>query len=132
MSPQHASGVSKRKRVRDALENDETHPSAARVCFLPARLPQDIVDQILSLAHMPDPIDLARHKAVSRGMRAAVVATKRKVHALDTKSAAELGCLSTLQHLLDRGRPVKLQVCRYAAKGGQLEVLQWARANDCL
>jgi|TARA_B110000259_G_scaffold131595_1_gene148451 hypothetical protein len=132
MSPQHASGVSKRKRVRDALENDETHPSAARVCFLPARLPQDIVDQILSPAHMPDPIDLARLKAVSRGMRAAVVATKRKVHALDTKSAAELGCLSTLQHLLDRGRPVKLQVSRYAAKGGQLEVLQWARANDCL
>ena len=45
--------------------------------------------------------------------------------------AAKLGCLTALRNLLQRGHLDKMYICRCAAWGGHLEVLQWARENDC-
>ena len=156
MPAKQASGAAKRKRRRDTPEND-AHQSDARD-FLPVLLPQDIMDQILGQANLPDPLDLANLKAVNRGMRDAVVATGRKVQELDSAKAAELGCLRSLQCLLRRDRLEKgrifdhskftvstfdigarsgganachQSVCNLAARGGHLEVLKWARANEC-
>ena len=156
MPAKQASGAAKRKRRRDTPEND-AHQSDARD-FLPVLLPQDIMDQILGQANLPDPLDLANLKAVNRGMRDAVVATGRKVQELDSAKAAELGCLRSLQCLLRRDRLEKgrifdhskftvstfdigarsgganachQSVCNLAARGGHLEVLKWAVANKC-
>ena len=46
------------------------------------------------------------------------------------KLAAILGCLTVLQNLLQRGHLDKTQVCQWAACGGHLKVLQWARENE--
>ena len=49
----------------------------------------------------------------------------------DAVLAAILGCLTVLQNLLQRGHLDKTQVCQWAAWGGHLQVLQWARENGC-
>ena len=49
----------------------------------------------------------------------------------DAELAAILGCLTVLRNLLQRGHLDKTPVCQWAAWGGHLEVLQWARQNDC-
>ena len=103
-------------------------------------LPDDlVVAHILGSANLSDPTDVARLTAVSRGMRAAVAATKRAVLAtkLTVKKPEEgeavmKGYLSTLKHMHSRGRlSRKKDLCEDAARGGHLEVLKWARANDC-
>ena len=110
--------------------------------------------------HLPDPADLAVLRAVSKGMRAAVDATGRKVEEFKEYDAARRGYLSTLKCLRRRGRlsderllcaaaarigdlealkalrraekfPWDEKTCENAAKGGSLEVLKWARANGC-
>ena len=53
--------------------------------------------------HLPDPADLAVLRAVSKGMRAAVDATGRKIEEFGEDEAAERGYLSTLK-CLRRGR----------------------------
>ena len=94
-------------------------------------LPQDVVVTHILRADI-DPIVLARLRAVNRAMRDAVDETELLVEEMATEEAAELGCLDTLQHKLEKGRLTnKSQVCECAAKGGQLEVLQWARVNGC-
>ena len=40
-----------------------------------------------------------------------------------------VGSVSRLAWAKERGCPWDARICRYAAKGGHLEVLQWARAN---
>ena len=90
-------------------------------------LPEHVVCHLLG--SIEDPIDLARLKAVSHAMRDAVAATGREIPKLDSKTAVWKGCLSTLQHLQRKGRLEKKHLCAYAALGGHLEVLQWARAN---
>ena len=92
-------------------------------------LPEHVVCHLLG--SIEDPIDLARLKAVSHAMRDAVAATGREIPKLDSKTAVWKGCLSTLQHLQRKGRLEKKHLCAYAALGGHLEVLQWARANGC-
>ena len=104
-------------------------------------LPLDVVlTHILRTDRLPDPIDLARLRAVCRGMRDAVAATGREIQEHDGASAAKAGCLSTMQHLQRRGRlpflkragnPETAYLCGSAAEGRPLEVMQWLRANDC-
>ena len=93
-------------------------------------LPQDVVATYI-LRSGTDPIVLARLRAVSRAMRDAVDKTGLLVEEKTTEGAAELGWLDTLQHKLQKGGLNKSYVCLYAGKGGQLEVLQWARGNGC-
>ena len=104
-------------------------------------LPDDlVVAHILGSANLSDPTDVARLTAVSRGMCAAVAATKRAdlatklitVKKPEEREAVKKGYLSTLQHMHSRGRlSRKKYLCEDAARGGHLEVLQWARANGC-
>ena len=137
-----------------ALQHDAGDAFAA----LPAHV---LITHVLSSGNLPDPSDLARLRAVSREMRDAVAATGREVYELGAEKAIELGDLSGMQLLHQRGDlddelsdglctlaaeagqheilkwlrendfPWDLETCRYAAAGGHLEVLQWARANGC-
>jgi hypothetical protein len=122
-------------------------------------LPFDVAVSIVE-KHLPDPADLAVLRAVSKGMRAAVDATGRKVEEFDEKDAVERGYVSTLKCLRRRGLleeesllcaaaarigdlealkalrraekfPWDERTCARAAQGGHLEVLKWARENDC-
>ena len=123
------SGAVRRSKKRAAATNPFTG------------LPLDVVlTHILRTDRLPDPIDLARLRAVCRGMRDAVAATGREIQEHDGASAAKAGCLSTMQHLQRRGRlpflkragnPETAYLCGSAAEGRQLEVMQWLRANDC-
>ena len=119
-----------------------------------------VITHILRTEHFDDPADLARLPAVSREMRDAVAATGRKVYELGAEKAIELGDLSGMQLLHQRGDlddesdslcalaaalgqleilkwlrennfPWDEETCRRAASGGHLEVLQWACANGC-
>lgn len=122
-------------------------------------LPLDVVvTHILGSANLPDPIDLARLRAVGRGMRVAVDVTGRKVEELEAWEAASRGYFSTLEHLHSRGHlwETKLlceacaasgqldelmplhakrcpwgETCMEATRGGHLEVLKWAHENGC-
>ena len=64
-------------------------------------------------------------------MRDAVDATGRDIEKLNTSTecsrAAELGWLSTLKNRLRRGILHKPSVCTFAAMGGHLEIVKWAR-----
>jgi hypothetical protein len=122
-------------------------------------LPFDVAVSIVE-KHLPDPADLAVLRAVSRGMRAAVDATGRKVEKFGEDDAFERGYVSTLKCLRRRGRPSDERLlcaaaarvgdlealkalrraenfpwdertCACAAKGGHLEVLKWAREKGC-
>ena len=95
-------------------------------------LPLELRTHILGSAYyLPDPADLARFRAVSRAMRDAVDATGREITEMCTCCAAKLGCLTTLQTQLRRGRLDETVVCEAAALGGQREILVWAREHDC-
>ena len=104
-------------------------------------LPDDlVVAHILGSANLSDPTDVARLTAVSRGMRAAMAATKRAdlatklitVKKPEEGEAVKKGYLSTLKHTHSRGRlSRKKYPCEDAAEGGHLETLKWARANGC-
>ena len=73
--------------------------------------------------HLPDPADLAVLRAVSRGMRAAVDATGRKVEQFGEKDAVERGYVSTLKCLRRRGRlHDERLLCAAAARVGDLRV----------
>jgi hypothetical protein len=98
-------------------------------------IPRDIKNEILGEAKLPDPVDRALVRAVSRSMRDAVDATGRDIEKLNTSTecrrAAELGWLSTLKNRLRRGILDKPGVCTSAARGGHLEIVKWARENGC-
>ena len=150
MGTQASCGVGTRARERNL---DLT----ARVAFpgLPFHVSVSIVEK-----HLPDPADLAVLRAVSKGMRAAVDATGRKVEEFEEDDAVERGFVSTLKCLRRRGRlsderllcaaaasvgdlealkalrlaenfPWDEATCAYAAWGGHLNVLKWARKNGC-
>ena len=97
-------------------------------------LPQDVVVTHI-LRSDTDPIVLARLHAVSRAMRDTVDSTGLFVEEMTVGRAAELGYLDTLKHKREKDRISDFcdwfHVCRAAARGGQLEVLQWACADDC-
>ena len=132
---------------------------AAQVGVAIPGVPFDVAVSLVQ-KHLPDPADLAVLRAVSKGMRDAVDATGRKVQEFGEEDAAERGYLSTLKCLRRRGRlydecllfaaaamvgdleafkamrlaenfPWDVLTCAYAAWGGHLEVLKWARENGC-
>ena len=123
-------------------------------------LPLDVIStHILRSDFLPEPGDLGRLRAVSRGMRDAVDATGREIKKLSDMDAAHLGYVSLLKDRHSRGLledeylvcgaaarsgqleelkalraknfPWNLSTCQLAASGGHLEVLKWARENDC-
>jgi|TARA_B110000305_G_scaffold237898_1_gene302171 hypothetical protein len=102
------------------------HQSSPQEAF--PGLPQEVVVTHI-LRSDTDPIVLARLRAVSHAMRDAVNATGISVGQMNTVQAARSGYLDTFKHMLQKGRLNKSVVCKFAALGGQLEVLQWARAN---
>ena len=149
--------IAVRPRKRACAYVDSAHPPSTReVTFLD--LPQDIKNQILGPANLPDPADGANLRAVSRGMRDAVDATGRELKELKIDQALSFGNVRAMRRLMLRG-PVKKaymcaaaaasgqlgllkylraggskwdkDTCTYAAKGGHLDVLKWARENDC-
>jgi hypothetical protein len=123
-------------------------------------LPDHLVaEHILRPEYFDDPAGLARLPAVSHAMRDAVASTGLQFKELGEDEAANLGCLSAVERLHRGGRlshqeylcraaarsgqreklkelrenetPWSEITCWAAAKGGHLEVLQWARANGC-
>jgi hypothetical protein len=109
----------------------ERQPSNARQPI--SSLPFDVINLILNPENLPDAIDLARLRVVNRAMRDAMTATGREMKEMNELNAVNLGCLSTLKHLHSRGHLERKEwLCMFAARSGQLEVLQWARANGCL
>ena len=121
-----------RKRTRAVL--DSARESDTRVVTF-EDIPRDIKNEILGEAKLPDPMDRALVRAVSRSMRDAVDATGRDIEKLNTSTkcrrAAELGWLSTLKNRLRRGILDKPGVCTFAAEFGHLEIVKWARENGC-
>ena len=65
-------------------------------------------------------------------MRDAVAATGRRVYKLEAWKAIELGDLSGMQLLHQRGDldDDYGRLCMWAAGAGQLEILKWLREND--
>jgi hypothetical protein len=112
-----------RKRMRVILERVLAPETREATTF--ADLPHDIKNEILGRADLLEPADHARLRAVSRSMRDAVDASIENMR--DTILAAKLGCLTALRNLLQRGHLDKTYICRCAAWGGHLQVLQWAR-----
>ena len=128
--------------------------SGAPIPGLPGHL---VVAHVLD--KIPDPTDLARVSAVSRGMRDAVAATGRTVMMPSEYEAVNKGYLSTVKDMHSRGRlsdtrllcataaasgqleefkalraenfPWGKETCARAADNGHLEVLKWARENGC-
>ena len=146
-----ASGSAKRRARK--LKRDVAAQAGVAFPGLPFDVAVSLVEK-----HLPDPADLAVLRAVSKGMRDAVDATGRKVEEYDEDDAVERGYVSTLKCLLRRGRlsdvrllcasaamigdpealkalrrnfPWGMSTCAFAAWGGHLEMLKWARANGC-
>ena len=115
--------------VREESENHEGHASSDPRCFSTTSSSRK---SNLKSDNLPDPVDLANLKAVSLGMRDAVVATGRTIEDLDSETAAKLGRLSALQRPKRGGRLSRRKyLCDTAARSGHLEVLKWLRANGC-
>ena len=91
-----------------------------------------LITHVLSSRNLPDHSDLARLRAVSREMRDAVAAMGRRVYKLEAWKAIELGDLSGMQLLHQRGDldDDYGRLCMWAAGAGQLEILKWLREND--
>ena len=92
-------------------------------------LPLHIRAKILGSDNLPDLVDLARVRAVSRAMREAADDTGREISEICTCCAAKQGCLSTLKNQLRRGCLDEAEVCEAAVKGGHLKILMWAREH---
>ena len=100
-------------------------------------LPLDVISMhILRSDFLPEPGDLGRLRAVCRRMRDAVDATGREIRNLSDWKAMDLGNVSLLKDRHSRGVLTSdsflcVDTCAYAAKGGHLDVLKWARENGC-
>ena len=142
-----------------STDDDALHETAAAPCGFASLPPHVISKRILTPDFLPEPRDLGRLRAVSRGMREAVDATGRKIEKLSDKDAADLGHLSLVKDRHSRGVlndecllckaaaakgdlealkglraknwPWDDGTCAFAAYGGHLEVLKWARENGC-
>ena len=94
-------------------------------------LPLDVIStHILRSDFLPEPGDLGRLRAVSRGMRDAVDATGREIKKLSDMDAVHLGYVSLLKDRHSRGLlKDECLVCGAAARSGQLEELKALRAK---
>ena len=146
-----------RAELEEMRRTLEEEVNATRFGF---ELPLDVIAaHVLTADFLPDPVDVARFRAVSRKMRDAVDASGRELKEIEEVEAVEKGYLSTLKHMHSRGRLCSEEslcmvaakngqlaeikkfraknflwdesTCWCAAEGGHLDVLQWARANDC-
>ena len=146
-----------RAELEEMRRTLEEEVNATRFGF---ELPLDVIAaHVLTADFLPDPVDVARFRAVSRKMRHAVDASGRELKEIEEVEAVEKGYLSTLKHMHSRGRLCSEEslcmvaakngqlaeikkfraknflwdesTCWCAAEGGHLDVLQWARANDC-
>jgi hypothetical protein len=91
-----------------------------------------VVAHVVGSDKLNDPTDLVRLTAVSRGMRAAVAATNRTIKKPNEDEAVQKGYLSTLKHMHSVGRlSHKGHLCAAAARCGDLEELKALRADDC-
>ena len=78
------------------------------------------------------PEEMARFRAFADVIRDAIGEHGSIKKELSPVEAAERGCLGTLKSLHRCGRETfHSDLCKYAAKGGQLEVLKWLRENGC-
>ena len=126
MSSDATLGVETRARKR----KDERDANAGEA--IPGLLNDIVITHVLRSEYFDDPADLARLPAVSRAMRDAVTATGLRFEELGENDAVELGCLCAVQRLDRVGRLSRRErLCEAAARGGHLEMLQWARANGC-
>ena len=130
MSSNATLGVETRARKRTRERRDANAANAGEA--IPGLLNDIVVTHVLRSEHFADPADLARLPAVSCAMRDVVAATGLAFEELDELDAVNLGCLSALKRLQRRGHLSRQKyLCWAAARGGHLEVLQWARANGC-
>ena len=104
--------IAVRPRKRSYADVVSAHPPKTReVTFLD--LPQDIKNQILGPANLPDPADGANLRAVSRGMRDAVDATGRELKELKIDQALNFGNVRAVRRLmLERQREEGIHVRR--------------------
>ena len=71
-------------------------------------------------------------RPVSRAMPDAVAATGLEFKELNEYEYVHLGCISAMERLLRQDHlRSEDHLCGAAARSGQLEMLQWLRANDC-
>jgi hypothetical protein len=90
-----------------------------------------VVTVSLVKKRLPNQTDVAVLRAVSKGMRDAVDATRRKVEEFEEDDAAERGYVSTLKCLRRRGRlSDECLLCAAAARIGDLEALKAFRAEN--
>jgi hypothetical protein len=93
-----------------------------------------ISTHILRSDFLQEPRDLARVRAVSRGMRNAVDATGREIKKLSDEDAARLGYVSLLKERYSRGLLehgcLECLVCAAAARNGDLPALKALRAES--
>ena len=130
MSSNATLGVETRARKRTRERRDANAANAGEA--IPGLLNDIVVTHVLRSEHFDDPADLARLPAVSCAMRDVVAATGLAFEEPDELDAVNLGCLSALKRLQRRGHLSRQKyLCWAAARGGHLEVLQWARANGC-
>ena len=147
----------------NATTDDDTRvdTAAAQGGFSSLFLTAISTTHILRSDFLPEPGDLGRLRAVSRGMRDAVDATGREIKELSDHEALDLGYVSLLKDRHSRGLlsacrnhfpctaaarngdlqelkalradnlPWNQYTCAHAAKNGHLEVLKWARAKRC-
>ena len=147
----------------DTSTDDDTRvdTAAAQGGFSSLFLTAISTTHILRSDFLPEPGDLGRLRAVSRGMRDAVDATGREIKKLSDDEALDLGYVSLLKDRHSRGLllsgyrhypctaaarngdlqelkalradhlPWNQYTCAHAAKNGHLEVLKWARENGC-
>ena len=86
------------------------------------KLPRDVKNGILGPTNLPEPADLGRLRAVSRGMRDAVDATRREIKEVSNEDAAGLGYVSLLKDRHSRGLLRDCErtlVCAAAARSGR-------------
>ena len=146
--------------ANDAIATLTTPTSLAEAQATIPGLPNHlVVEHILRSEYFVDPADLARLPSVSRAMRDAVAATGLRFGELHELQAVHLGCVRAVQRLqwrdllseqeylcqvlargghleelkefLRKGAPCYEDMFSLAAEGGNLEMLQWARANGC-
>ena len=156
MSSNPTLGMETRARKRKR-EHRDAHAALNAGEAIPGLLNDNVLTHVLKPGYFDDPADLARLPAVSRAMRDTVAARGLAFEELDEDRAVKPGCLSAVQRLQLAGRlsrkeflcqaaarsgklkklkllraggcPWDAGTCTHAARGGHLEVLQWARAN---
>jgi hypothetical protein len=119
----------------DTSTDDDTRvdTAAAQGGFSSLFLTAISTTHILRSDFLPEPGDLGRLRAVSRGMRDAVDATGREIKKLSDDEALDLGYVSLLKDRHSRGLLPAYRYhypCTAAARNGDLQELKALRADE--